>query len=100
MKLSTIFFLAGYGCVISAHALPPKLERRTSGLDIKIDVVDNTMVKAAITNTGSSTLRLLNEGTILDSAPVRKMRVSSPSKFELGFLETQKVARGPLDDGI
>lgn len=49
--------------------------KRTSPLDVQLEQVGNSGVKATITNTGASDLKVLKTGTILDSAPVEKVQV-------------------------
>jgi hypothetical protein len=46
-------------------------------LDVKLTATGNTIVKASITNTGSTPLNLFNKGTFLDSAAVEKVTVSA-----------------------
>ncbi|KAF6826621.1 deuterolysin metalloprotease [Colletotrichum plurivorum] len=52
-----------------------KAKRDTSPLDVKLEVVGNSGVKAVLTNTGESALKLFKTGSILDSAPVEKVEV-------------------------
>lgn len=47
-----------------------------SPLDVKIEHVGNSEVKATITNTGSSSLRVLKAGSLFDESPVEKTKVS------------------------
>jgi deuterolysin len=77
MKLSIPTSFALLAGLVSASAVPQK---RNSGLDVKLTAVGNTKIKAIITNTGSTDFRLLTDGTLLDSAPVRKFHVSSSGK--------------------
>ncbi|CAG9975641.1 unnamed protein product [Clonostachys byssicola] len=62
-----------------ALAAPSSEKRDDSPLDIKIEMVGNSEVKATIVNTGSSSLKVLKTGSILDSAPVEKARVFKDS---------------------
>lgn len=64
-----------------ASAVSVDLGKRDSPLDVKIQMVDNSIVQAAITNTGRETLRLLKTGTILDSAAVEKTEIFSGGKL-------------------
>ncbi|KAH8903745.1 hypothetical protein BR93DRAFT_981085 [Coniochaeta sp. PMI_546] len=61
----------------AASAVSVNLSKRDTPLDVKIQMVDNSMVEATITNTGVETLRLFRTGTILDSAAVEKTEVLS-----------------------
>lgn len=63
-----------------ALAAPSSEKRDDSPLDIKIEMVGNSEVKATIVNTGSSNLKVLKTGSILDSAPVEKARVFKDCK--------------------
>ncbi|KAI1753545.1 metallo proteinase [Xylaria castorea] len=47
-----------------------------SPLVVKIEQVGNSEVKASITNSGNAALRVLKAGTILDSAPVEKVKIA------------------------
>lgn len=49
--------------------------KRASPLDVQIEQVGNSGLKAIITNTGAEDLKVLKTGTILDSAPVEKVHV-------------------------
>ncbi|KAI3320194.1 neutral protease 2-like protein [Xylariaceae sp. AK1471] len=49
--------------------------KRASPLDVQIEQVGNSGLKATITNTGAEDLKVLKTGTILDSAPVEKVQV-------------------------
>ena len=69
-------FLAGLSLLASlASAMSVDLSQRNGPLDVKIEVVDNTNVKATITNTGNETLKVLKTGSILDTAAVEKTRI-------------------------
>ncbi|KAL6791279.1 Deuterolysin metalloprotease family domain-containing protein [Trichoderma sp. SZMC 28013] len=46
-------------------------------LDIKLEGAGNAEIKAVITNTGKNNLKIFKTGTILDSAPVEKVTISS-----------------------
>jgi deuterolysin len=63
-----------------ASAVSVDLSKRDSPLDVKIQMVDNSVVEATITNTGTETLRLFKTGTILDSSAVEKTEVFSGCK--------------------
>jgi hypothetical protein len=48
---------------------------KQSPLSVQLVHSGQSQVKATIKNTGSKTLRLLNQGTLLDSSPVQKFIV-------------------------
>ncbi|KAI2782786.1 metallo proteinase [Daldinia loculata] len=50
----------------AASALSVDLNKRDSPLDVKLEMVGNTAVKASITNTGASDLKVFKTGTFLD----------------------------------
>ncbi|RYP92462.1 hypothetical protein DL770_001408 [Monosporascus sp. CRB-9-2] len=61
-----------------ANAAAVKLGQRAalSPLDVKIEMVGNSQIKASITNTGDSALRVFKTGSILDPRPIEKVKVS------------------------
>ncbi|RYP76372.1 hypothetical protein DL771_001811 [Monosporascus sp. 5C6A] len=61
-----------------ANAAAVELGERaaSSPLDVKIEMVGNSQIKASITNTGDSALRVFKTGSILDSRPIEKVKVS------------------------
>ncbi|KAI1132829.1 neutral protease 2-like protein [Nemania abortiva] len=66
--LGNVAFLA---TLVSAASMG----KRASPLDVQIEQVGNSGLKAVITNTGAEDLKVLKTGTILDSAPVEKVQV-------------------------
>ncbi|KAK1777215.1 Deuterolysin metalloprotease family-domain-containing protein [Copromyces sp. CBS 386.78] len=73
-------FLAGLSLIASvASAMSVDLTQRGGPLDVKIEVVGNTNVKASITNTGMEPLKVLKTGSILDTAAVEKTQIFSSS---------------------
>ena len=56
------------------------LDKRASALDVKLDRISNSVVKISVTNTGAKDLRLLNEGTLIDSRHTEKIHVFSNGK--------------------
>ncbi|KAF1981612.1 putative neutral protease 2 like protein, partial [Aulographum hederae CBS 113979] len=52
-----------------------------SPLSVKLSVAANSVIKAAVTNTGSSALNLFKAGTFLDDAPVQKFDVVQKGAF-------------------
>lgn len=57
------------------------IHKRASPLELSIESVGNSGVKASLTNTGSEDLKLLTTGTILDSQAVEKAEIFSGSMF-------------------
>lgn len=70
MKLLSALAFASW-----ATAAPQK--RAPSPLNVELGMVGNSEVKATVTNTGESTLKLFKTGTFLDTAPVEKAHVVS-----------------------
>ncbi|KAI0886669.1 Deuterolysin metalloprotease family-domain-containing protein [Annulohypoxylon maeteangense] len=59
-----------------ASAISVDLTKRDTPLDVKLEMVGNTAVKASITNTGASDLKIFKTGTFLDeNAPTEKVAV-------------------------
>ncbi|RYP82546.1 hypothetical protein DL769_001652 [Monosporascus sp. CRB-8-3] len=58
-----------------ASAVSVDLGKRDSPLDVKLEMVGNTAVKASITNNGETDLKLFKTGSFLDEAPVEKVDV-------------------------
>lgn len=69
-------FLSFIALASMAMAAPSAEKRAPSPLDVKLEMVGNSEVKATVTNNGKSNLKLFKTGTILDSAPVEKARVA------------------------
>jgi len=61
------------------------LEKRDSPLDVSLEVVGNTEVKATIKNTGASDLKLFKTGTFLDDSHVEKVEVFKTSGDQVAF---------------
>ena len=61
--------------LLAAAATAAVLPHTTPSIAVHLAHVDNTLVRATITNTGAQALRLLQRGTILDPHPVRKVDV-------------------------
>src|SRR4051812_7101994 len=68
MKFATSLLFAG----AATAAIVP---RTAPAIAVHLAPVDDTQVRATITNTGTQPLRLLKRGTILDPHPVRKLDV-------------------------
>jgi hypothetical protein len=75
MRVFTQLSIASFAALSISTAIP--LHRRSDVLDVKLTATGNTLVKASITNTGSTPLNLFNKGTFLDSAAVEKVTVSA-----------------------
>ena len=58
------------------------LDKRESPFEVKLEKVGNTVVKATVTNTGASDVKVLKTGTFLDDAPVEKVQVLRGSKLD------------------
>ncbi|KAI9151600.1 Neutral protease [Paramyrothecium foliicola] len=70
-------FLAGLTLATLAAAAPGKAP---TPLDVKLEVVGNSEVKATVTNVGKNNLKVLKTGSFLDNAAVEKARVTVDSK--------------------
>lgn len=70
--LASLPFLAAL-----ARAVSVDLEKRASPLDVKLEMVGNSAVKATVTNTGSTNLKVFKTGSFLDEAAVEKADVFS-----------------------
>ncbi|KAF1947989.1 neutral protease 2-like protein [Clathrospora elynae] len=58
-----------------ASAFSDALSKRDSPLAVSLEITDNTHVKATISNTGSSDLKLFKTGTFFDDSHVEKVEV-------------------------
>ncbi|KAI1773070.1 Deuterolysin metalloprotease family-domain-containing protein [Hypoxylon cercidicola] len=59
-----------------ASAISVDLTKRDSPLDVKLEMVGNTAVKASITNTGATDLKVFKTGTFLDeNTPTEKVEI-------------------------
>ena len=78
MKFTTsIPFLAAL-----AQAISVDVEKRASPLDVKLEMVGNSAVKATVTNTGASNLKIFKTGSFLDETAVEKVDVFSGCRFK------------------
>lgn len=68
-------FLPLVSLAVIASAVVVDITKRDSPLDVKLEMVGNTAVKAAITNTGDSDLKIFKTGTFLDNSAVEKVEV-------------------------
>ena len=71
--------IAALAVITSAASV--NLSNRVSPLEVTLTPAGGSKVKAAITNTGSVGYNLLHGGSILDSAPVKKLTVSSACTY-------------------
>lgn len=72
MKVFSVLALVNY-----ALAARVNTNKRASPLEVKVETVGNSAVKASITNTGDEELKLLKTGTVLDSLAVEKAEIYS-----------------------
>ncbi|KAI8948479.1 neutral protease [Xylaria longipes] len=80
-------FLAGATLLASvASAASIDNAKRNSPLDVKIEMVGNSGIKASITNTGASDLKVFKTGTLLDKAATEKVNVYQGSKWNMLLL--------------
>ncbi|KAL0253140.1 hypothetical protein SLS55_010591 [Diplodia seriata] len=75
MKFFTGLSIATLASAVSAVSL--NLNKRDTPLDVKLEMVGNTEVKATVTNNGESALKLYKAGSFLDSAAVEKAEIYS-----------------------
>lgn len=69
-------FIIGASLLASlASAASVDLAKRESPLDVTLEHVGNTGVRASVTNSGSEPLRVLKTGSILDTLEVEKTEV-------------------------
>ncbi|KAF2115652.1 neutral protease [Lophiotrema nucula] len=81
-----------------ATAAVVDLGKRDSPLDVKLEMVGNTAVKASITNTGAADLKVFKTGTFLDNSAVEKVQVfQDDSKVEFDGIRLRVTTLG-LDE--
>lgn len=73
-KMKAAVVLSSLAALANAAAV-----KRASPLQVKIEQVNNSEVKASITNTGSTSLKVLKAGSILDNSPIEKAQISTTS---------------------
>lgn len=78
MKFFSVLALASMAVAAPAKRAPTPLE-------VKLEMVGNSEVKAVVTNTGKNNLKVFKSGTLLDDAPVEKAKVFSGGRFPLEF---------------
>ncbi|KAF6811237.1 deuterolysin metalloprotease [Colletotrichum musicola] len=75
MKAATIV-----SCLAAlANGAAVNLSKRAQPLEVKIEQIGNSELRASITNIGSTPLRVLKTGSILDGTPVEKAQISMSS---------------------
>lgn len=78
-------FLLGLSLLLvsTLAAQSPKVHMpRASALDVTVESVGNSRLKAVVTNTGSQTLKLMKAGSILDDRAIEKAEIYSGSEFQ------------------
>jgi deuterolysin len=74
-------FSASIATLVSlAAAAPGAVPVNSNGVDVKLELQDNSKVKAVLTNSGKDNIKVLKTGSILDDTPVKKASVSGSSK--------------------
>lgn len=58
---------------------------QSTPLEVTVESVGNSVLKASITNTGSETLRLLRAGSILDDRAIERAEIYSGCKSTPAF---------------
>ncbi|KAK0379943.1 deuterolysin metalloprotease [Colletotrichum limetticola] len=76
-------------------------KRDTSPLDVKLEAIGNSGVKAALTNTGDSAIKLFKTGTFLDKAPVEKVEVfAAGNKIDFDGIRLQIATAGLTEEAF
>ncbi|KAI1429812.1 neutral protease 2-like protein [Xylaria sp. FL1777] len=84
--------------LLASLASAASMGKRAAPLDVQIEQVGNSGLKATITNTGAEDLKVLKTGSILDSAPVEKVQVFQGSN-KLDFEGIRlRLMTGAFDD--
>lgn len=73
------FFSALMMAAMAAAA--PTEKRAPTPLDVKLELVGNSEVKATVTNNGKNDLKIMKTGTFLDTAAVEKVEVLSGGTY-------------------
>lgn len=68
--------------VVGSAMAAPSLNKTPSPtpdarLDVKLEPVGNSEVKAVITNNGKDDIRIFKPGTMLDESPIQKVKVAA-----------------------
>lgn len=59
----------------------PDNRRRDTPLEVKVESIGNSALKASITNTGPEPLKLLKTGSILDSAAIERAEIFAGCEY-------------------
>ncbi|KLU90446.1 metallo-endopeptidase [Magnaporthiopsis poae ATCC 64411] len=78
-------FLALASLISLASGVAVDLAQRPSPLSVAIEVVGNSEIKATVTNSGDSDLKLLKTGSILDSQAVEKTEIMGSGSSKIPF---------------
>lgn len=78
--------LAILSFVLYAMAARVNVHKRASPLDVKLQSVGNSAVKASFTNTGSTPLKIFKTGSVLDSASIEKAQIFSGCKSNISMI--------------
>lgn len=73
-----------------AKAASVNLDRRATSLDVKLEMIGNTAVKAIISNNGADDLKIFKTGTLLEDIPTEKINVFQAGEFAM--------SRGPRNN--
>lgn len=73
MKLFTVATLVALAAAAPSIAPNPKV-------NVKLEMQENSKVKATVSNPTGESIKILKTGSILDSAPVQKASVSNEGK--------------------
>lgn len=63
-----------------ALAARVNIQKRASPINVKLEAIGNSAVKASLTNTGSEPLKLVKTGSVLDSIAVEKAEIYTGCK--------------------
>ncbi|KAH8893979.1 hypothetical protein GQ53DRAFT_644593 [Thozetella sp. PMI_491] len=95
------FLVSVSALVATASALSIQAGKRDTPIDVTLEVVGNTDIKAVITNTGSTDLKVFKTGSILDSNPVEKTAIFAGSeKIEFDGLRLRVQTVGLPEDAF
>ncbi|EKG20509.1 Peptidase M35 deuterolysin [Macrophomina phaseolina MS6] len=99
MKFFTGLSIAALASAASAVSL--NLNKRDTPLDVKLEMVGNTEVKATVTNNGESAIKLFKTGSFLDTAAVEKVEIYS-AESRVGFegVRLRTLTTGLSDDAF
>ncbi|OJD40575.1 neutral protease 2 [Diplodia corticola] len=75
MKVSTVAVQAALASVAASAAV--ELNKRVTPLDVKLETLNNSEIKAVVTNNGNTDLNLFIRNSFLDSASIEKAEVYS-----------------------